>query len=94
MVDNGMLTLLGVIAATATSSAGLGVWISSKFDKQKSDFYRALEAQRKSVEQKVDDHEDIDHKRHYENIERFSDIREALALMGAGVPPTSKNRRS
>lgn len=87
-----ILTLLGVIAATATSSAGLGLWISGKFDAQRTSFYRALDAQRISFESKVDEHEAIDQRRHEENLGSISAIRETLAHMGAGVPPV-KGRR-
>lgn len=93
MVDNGVLTLLGVIAATATSSAGLGLWISHQFDNQRTSFYRALDAQRVSFEAKVDAHEKVDQDRHEENLGRFGDVREALARMGAGVPPTNDRPR-
>jgi hypothetical protein len=70
-IVNTIIALLG----SAASVAGLGWWLSGRF--------RSIEtAQRKML----DTHEDKDQERHEENLERFSQIGIALAVLGYKKP--------
>lgn len=77
MDGNALLTIAGVVAATATTSATLAIWISREFSKTRASFYEVLAV-----------HEKEDEDRHIDNLGRFADIRILLASMGHGVPPT------
>lgn len=79
-------TVITSLASAALASAGLGVWIMRQFDNQRQSFYRALETQRLSFEEKVDEHERVDQDRHNDNLKEFREISNSLTRLAYGAP--------
>lgn len=79
-----LFTVITTLGSAVITSAGLGVWIMKQFDNQRQTFYRALDQQRTAFEQKVDDHEDVDQKRHEDNLEEFKQISNTLTRLEYG----------
>lgn len=79
-----LFTVITTLGSAVITSAGLGVWIMKQFDNQRQTFYRALDQQRTAFEQKVDDHEEVDQKRHEDNLDEFKQISNTLTRLEYG----------
>lgn len=74
-------TIIVTLGSAVVTSAGLGVWIMKQFDSQRNAFYKALNEQRETLEEKIDSHETIDQKRHEDNLGEFKGISNALTRL-------------